>query len=271
MNYIETMKTRRSVRTYLREPISKSDLDKITKITKDITNPFDAGTRLCLVDNETADERLGTYGMMRGAKTFIVGCVAPGDMNIEGFGYVFEKAILNLTAMGLGTCWLGGTFKRGVFARAAKLTDGEIIAAVMPVGHINEKRTVLERIVANGAGARKRIDFSELFFDGNFETSLELPEGDLRTCLQMVRIGPSASNKQPWRIVKVGDNLHFYLAKTPGYAGNIAYGLEMQRIDMGIAACQFEHAARELGLKGGIVLSDPKIPTKFEYSFTWQG
>lgn len=271
MNYIETMKARRSVRTYLGKAITKSDLDKAIKIISDTANPFDAKLRFCMVDNESADAKLGTYGMMRGAKTFVVGCVEPGDNNIEGFGYAFEKAILNLTAMGLGTCWLGGTFKRGVFARAAKLADGEIIAAVTPIGYTNEKRTILERIVASGAGARKRIDFGELFFERGFGTSLDLPEGDLRTCLQMVRIAPSASNKQPWRVVKAGDNLHFYLAKTPGYAGNKAYAFAMQRIDMGIAACHFEHAAKELGLAGSIGVNDPKIPTDYEYSFSWEG
>ncbi len=97
MNFIETMKVRRSVRTYLHDAISKSDLDKTTKIIEDTDNPFDAGVRLCVVDNETTDEKLGTYGWMRGAKTFIVGCVVPGEKNIEGFGYAFEKAILNFT------------------------------------------------------------------------------------------------------------------------------------------------------------------------------
>ena len=264
------MKKRRSVRTYLKKAITKSDLSKAEKIIADTANPFGATLRFCLVHSETSEGRLGTYGMMRGAKSFVVGCAKPGDNNIEGFGYAFENAILGFTAMGIGTCWMGGTFKRGAFASAAKL-DGEIIVAVTPIGYINEKRTVLERIVASGAGARKRIDFGELFFERDFGTSLDLQQGDLRTCLEMVRIGPSASNKQPWRVVKVGDNLHFYLAKTPGYAGNIAYGFAMQRIDMGIAACHFERAAKELGLAGGIKINDPKIPTEYDYSFSWEG
>ncbi len=270
MSNIETMKKIRSVRTYLNKAISKSDAEKAAKIIADTANPFGAKLRFCIVDNESADKKLGTYGMMRGAKTFVVGCVKPGDMNIEGFGYAFEKAILAFTEMGLGTCWLGGTFKRGAFESAAKL-DGEIIAAVTPIGYTNEKRTVLERVVAAGAGARKRIDFGELFFDGDFGTGLKQDNSDLCTCLEMVRIGPSASNKQPWRAVKMGESLHFYLAKTPGYAGNTAFGFAMQRIDLGIAACHFELAAKELGLKGKITLNDPKITTDYEYSFSWQG
>jgi len=261
---------RRSVRTYLNKPISESDMGKVTAIVADAGSPFDASVRFCVVSSDTSGERLGTYGMMRGAKTFVVACVAPGSKDIEGAGYALEKAILNLTAIGLGTCWLGGTFKRGVFERAAKL-DGEIIVAVTPIGYINEKRTVLERIVASGAGARKRIDFGELFFDGDFSKSLQEDDSTLSVCLQMVRIGPSASNKQPWRALKVGDDVHFYLAKTPGYSGNKAFGFVMQRIDMGIAACHFELAANELKMDGDIVISDPKLTTEFEYSFSWQG
>ena len=34
------------------------------------------------------------------------------------FGYVFEWLILRATDLGLATCWLGGTFKRGAFGQA---------------------------------------------------------------------------------------------------------------------------------------------------------
>ena len=68
-----------------------------------------------------------------------------------------------------------------------------------------------------------------------------------------VRQGPSASNKQPWRILKSADRFHLYLQRTRGYRNvftRMAQVDDMQRIDMGIAMCHFELTARELGLSG---------------------
>jgi len=35
-----------------------------------------------------------------------------GDKNLEDFGYLMEEAILFATGLGLGTCWLGGSFTK---------------------------------------------------------------------------------------------------------------------------------------------------------------
>jgi hypothetical protein len=86
----------------------------------------------------------------------------------------------------------------------------------------------------------------------------------------MVRIGPSASNKQPWRAVKQNGAVHFYLAETKGYAGNSSFGFKMQRIDLGIAACHIDMTAKELGIQGKITVNDPGIPSEYEYSFSWE-
>jgi hypothetical protein len=94
----------------------------------------------------------------------------------------------------------------------------------------------------------------------------------------MVRLGPSASNHQPWRVVKEGKNWHFYLKRTPGYNERLLVKLsgtaDLQRIDMGIAMCHFDLTARELGLTGQWVEEEPDIDRPFElleYTATWQG
>ncbi|MFN2157505.1 MAG: nitroreductase family protein, partial [Anaerolineae bacterium] len=71
--------------------------------------------------------------------------------------------------------------------------------------------------------------------------------------LDMVRAAPSASNKQPWRIVKDGGRWHFYLQHTPNYKP------DMQRIDMGIAMCHWALTAQERGLQGEWAVDPPPI------------
>ena len=95
----------------------------------------------------------------------------------------------------------------------------------------------------------------------------------------MVRLGPSASNKQPWRIIQDGSTWHFFLQRTPGYgSGSLVFNLlrlaDLQRVDMGIAMCHWELAARELGLQGKWVVKDPDIDKpdgQTEYIASWVG
>lgn len=93
----------------------------------------------------------------------------------------------------------------------------------------------------------------------------------------MVRWGPSASNKQPWRIVHAGDAWHFYLQRTSGYGKDSLLGKligveDVQRIDMGIAMCHFELSAKELGLAGIWQNNEPGIKKpdqSTEYVVSW--
>jgi hypothetical protein len=89
--------------------------------------------------------------------------------------------------------------------------------------------------------------------------------------LEMIRLAPSASNKQPWRIIKTGDTFHFYLKRTPGY-GKISKGVDLQLIDMGIAMSHFELSCQELGMKGHWVNLDPGISSSeiVDYCISWE-
>ena len=65
---------------------------------------------------------------------------------------------------------------------------------------------------------------------------------------------------------------------TPGYGrGTLPFTLlglaDLQRVDMVIAMCHFELAAREAGLAGGWVVEDPAIAAPhvgMEYTATWR-
>lgn len=87
--------------------------------------------------------------------------------------------------------------------------------------------------------------------------------GDYAIPLEMARLAPSASNKQPWRVVKDGSRWHFYLQRTSGYQERrlvkFSTVADLQRIDMGIAMCHFDLSARELGLQGHWKVDEPKI------------
>ena len=88
----------------------------------------------------------------------------------------------------------------------------------------------------------------------------------------MVRLAPSANNRQPWRIVCNASGAHFYLQRSALY-DRIFGAIDLQRIDMGIALCHFELGARETGHAGvWRVLSGSaaeEVPAGIEYVASW--
>lgn len=268
----DVIKLRRSVRSYTDAPISKEIKEKIDAYILTIESPFPTKTTFKFIEAalEPNGLKLGTYGMIKGASSFIGAVVPDTPFGVEALGYEFEQLILFLTTLDLGTCWLGGTFNRGEFQKVMGAADSMLFPAVSPVGYF-EKKSLKEKLVRSFIKADARKPWVTLFFDGDFSSPLtEAAAGAYAFPLEMVRLGPSASNKQPWRIVKAGEFYHFYEYKIPGYSS--AFTFDMQAIDMGIAACHFRLAAIEKGLKGIFVLGDAPLvecPENVIYKFSW--
>jgi len=228
-----------------------------------------------LSDMEQAETRqLGTYGFVSGARLYVAGAVRQGPGAMQDFGYCLEQVIVRTTHLGLGTCWLGGTFKRASFARRLGLSDDEVIPAISPVGYALDKRTVRERVLRRFAGSDQRKPWAALFFEGSLDKPLTREAaGGYATALECLRLAPSASNNQPWRIVKSeGANaFHFCLKRTPGYR-RFLKGVDLQLVDMGIAMSHFEMAARETGLEGTWKTGEPSCGgAGAEYVISWVG
>ncbi|NMA67466.1 MAG: nitroreductase [Clostridiaceae bacterium] len=251
MTIKQAISNRKSIRTYKDIPITHEIRSKLEKYIKKVEAPFDTKQRFILIDKDEVSNKakLGTYGVISGAKTFICAVTEPAYRYEENLGYAFEKIILYATSLGLGTCWLGGTFNKSGFSGSIYLKDKDFIPVVTPVGYAKEKRNFIDQVMSFGAGSKNRKDWSELFFNKNLDTPLKKEEvGPYKDALEMVRLAPSASNKQPWRIVKDENTFHFFLRRTIGYKSLLGY--DIQRLDIGIAMCHFELTINELGFMG---------------------
>jgi hypothetical protein len=279
----DLMTHRFSCRTFSAAPIGESARADLAAAAGELhSGPFGSRLRFGLAaateEDGAALKRLGTYGTIRGAAAFILGAAEPRRMYLEDYGYAMETLILHATRLGLGTCWLGGFFTRGSFSRRFGVGPGERMPAVTAVGRVGDEEAARDGIFRRGAGGSRRKDWGALFFDGSFETPLSREaSGAYESPLEMVRWAPSASNRQPWRIVRHGSSWHFFIRRTPGYPPRISrvlMGIEdLQRVDSGIAMCHFELTAREQGLRGRWAVKPPEITlpdTLTEYSATWE-
>lgn len=263
---------RKSCRTFSAELI---DNDKRECIENFITGISTENYRFILIDKSNGidtSEKLGTYGVIKGAKTFVAGIMNKDYKTIEHFGYAFEKIVLFLTDMGFGTCWLGASFDRKKFSNRLHVSTSEILPIISPVGLSGSGFNFHSTLVKLIARPDKRVSADKLFFLDNFSTPLDSSNaGNYAVPLEMVRLGPSAGNMQPWRIIKKGDNFLFFVKRNSFYTNRLGY--DIQRNDIGIAMCHFELTARECGLNGEWIVDKPDIANgdnNIEYIVTWK-
>jgi nitroreductase len=265
----ETIRARFSCRTYLPTPIQPDALAPLSNYTRLLeTGPLGSSARFDVVAASAEDSQalkgLGTYGFIKNPAGFIIGAVLQAPNDMEDFGYLMEKAILRAGELGLGTCWLGGSFRRSAFADKMNLQPRECMPAVASLGYCDKRSGLRDRLIRRTAGSDSRLPFRELFFDRSFDTPLEAEKSSIHGhLLEMVRIAPSASNKQPWRVLRDGANFHFYLKRTPGYHRRnlkLVNIPDLQRVDIGIAMCHFDLSAGEAGLSGTWAVNPPAIP-----------
>jgi nitroreductase len=278
---LETLMERRSVRSYSGEALSAAHVALLEQAMAEEAGrtPFGnqprfmlAGTGLFRSDrggaagvesgagNDLVSFRIGTYGVIKNPPSFIVGAVAAGPGAMLDYGYALEGIVLAATAAGLGTCWLGGTFDRGAVKDLLDLKDYEIIPAITPIGVPAGKRSLTERTMRFLAGSDTRKPWDQLFFDGQPGKPMDKASaGEWAPVLEAVRRGSSASNKQPWRVLREGpDRFSLLFAEDKAY--NKALGIPIQELDLGIAMKHFELAAQACGLPGA--WSTAKLPSE---------
>ena len=258
-----TIKARKSVRTFNDRPIPDEVLAKLEDFTKYDTNPFGVPVTFKFLDRKCDGV---SSPVIVGADTYVAAKYRRQEDAELGFGYSFERFVLLATSLGLGTVWLAATIDRKAFERALCVGADEVMPAVTPLGYAADKRSLRETLMRKNMRADDRAPFESLFFRGDFDHPLvEGEAGGLLEPFQMVRWSPSATNKQPWRLVIDGSKVHFYEHRTKGYARESTG--DIQKVDMGIAACHFQIAAEEAGLPGEFLKEDPGLRTPEDTSY----
>lgn len=179
-----------SRRTYEPVPLTDAEADRIRELVADYT-PFVADSRLELVtDNGTAFEGLiRSYGLFRGVTNFLVLISTTGDEDSnEKLGYYGELISLAATRLGLGSCFVGGTFDKS--AIPVKLGPGERFAACLTLGKVAGPPKGRERLIRD-AIHRKTKSVEEM--TEGFGT----PPAWFEDGVKAAQKAPSAMNRQP--------------------------------------------------------------------------
>lgn len=264
MNYIDAIKTRKSVRTFDKDKnIDLNLLNEIKEFMNNQTNPYGLKIDWFLLNKE---EYNLSSPVITDEKYYIIGKMKK-EVNAEvAFGFEFEQIVLFLKTKDLGTTWMAGTFPRADFEKVIDLKDDEFMPCVTPLGYKASNMSMTETLMRKGINADSRLDFNQLFFKNDFNHNLDNDDlNKYKDIFELVRLAPSAVNKQPWRLVLTNNKVYFYELKSLPSERD---GFDVQKIDLGIALNHFIHGLNLKNINYEVEFKNPNLDNNLEYILT---
>lgn len=236
MTITQAIEKRKSRRTYSDKPISPEH----TALLRSRIDEYNqrSGLTIRLVE-KGASAFAGirkSYGMFKGVRSFFVMKGPAGDPHLkEKIGYYGELLVLEATALGLGTCWVGGTFDPSGIRRSS----GEELVCVITVGPVPSSETARERLIYKAIHrGTKTID--------QLSMVTGTPPAWFQRGMKAVQKAPSTRNTQKVLFTYENGSLRASVPDT--------YKFDL--VDLGIAKLHFSLAAKgrfEIGNGGSYI------------------
>lgn len=229
MDMRQAIDARVSRRTYLDQPVEPGTLDALRAALEEGNARGGVDMRMALDAGGAFAGLRRSYGMFKGVRSYIgLICKENDPLAIERLGYWGERWVLEATALGIGTCWVAGTFDRSL--SPFTLGNGDTLVCVITFGPVDASLTFKERLLR--AGSHRRTKSIADMVRADVEALPDWFERGMR----MVQRAPSAVNRQPV-VFTLKDG-----AASAAIDGQAAATL----LDFGIAKLHFE-----IGADGG--------------------
>lgn len=233
---------RRSRRRFDGRPVEPAALERLRGLCREFTpHPEARAVVVTTTPDEVFRGLIGHYGKVKGAPAFMAFVGDTRSPHVyEKVGYLGGALVLEATALGLATCWVGGFFRPEVAARLAGAGQNERVLAVAALGYAPENWTTEERLMTGFGRTHRRKALAGLV------TGLDrsLWPAWVKSALEAARLAPSALNRQPWRFEVAKDAITVSVDNL-----NDTYGIP-KRLDCGIAMLHLELGALVAGVRG---------------------
>lgn len=241
-DFMQAVVDRHSTRSFTGQPFTADDIRNIDAAVAEANARSDGRFKIVFFPGTVAEGRVGTYGVISRPSGWFGVCAPEGTDAIRA-AMAMERIVLMLTAAGIGTCWVGGTFDRKVTDTFTSQGAGMHLRVLVAAGYPAEKVRFVDRLMRGIAGSRKRKAVQELFtvVDGNMKY--------WRSALDAMRLAPSSMNSQPWRGRIYADRIEFSCATHSA----------LSDIDMGIGLAHFLIGAEADGIVGRFNLTPAPV------------
>ena len=256
MKWFPEIENRRSRRSFdINRSIESHKLSALEKVCKQFV-PF-AGARSCLIaepEHDIFKGLVGGYGKIQDAPAYIAFIGNMDRVSVqEEVGYTGEGIILEATALGLDTCWVGGFFNPEKVGKQIDIASNERILAITPIGYAREFETFQEKLFSGFGLNHRRIHLEKLISG--------IPQDKLSEwmmeSIKAARLAPSAINRQPWGFHTESHCVSIYV-RTSGPEYTVS-----KRLDCGIAMMHIELGALVHEIQGSWDFLTPPNVAKF--------
>ncbi|MDR2698977.1 MAG: nitroreductase family protein [Candidatus Methanoplasma sp.] len=211
---------RRSVRKYLPKDMETEKADALRGSLSSLNKA--SGLSMELVE-DSGSFRSITAPLLKNVRAVVAVKGRTDDPDLfEKCGYYGEQIVLEATALGLGTCWVAGSFNKK--CGSLEIGKGEEIVCTITVGHGAEE---IDASTAAPAVPHRKTRGVYDFLEGNTNVP-----GWIAEAMKAVQFAPTAMNNQRTRFVYADGKLSAYTP--PG---------KLNMIDFGITKLHFELAA----------------------------
>ena len=224
--YLSAMKKRCSRRKYIDRPI---DLKHVKELEDSIAlYNRESGLNMKLIignGGKLFDGFRKSYGLFVGVQNYIAMIGSKTLPNrLEKAGRFGEKLILEATAMGLSTCWVGTSYDKNA---AMDLCErDEVLDCVITVGYSDKKHSLKERMMEYGMHRQNKANKT-------LTEAEELVPEWFKQGMDAVYLAPTARNLRPF----------VFKYKDGQVTASITVQTETAMIDLGIAKLHFELGA----------------------------
>ena len=267
MDSLSAIHQRFSVRSYTDDPVDPMLLGRLLHFAEGAMTLAAAPPRIALISGQEHVRQvltfmIGSYGLVQNAP-HLLAAIIPEDAESARvqLGYVLEQVVLEATRLGLGTCWITGSYDAKQTEDILGLEGDEVAAAVCALGHPTEEGfgRLHTKLIRRLAGGHKRKPLTKIVFSQHWgEPWLpEAADAALLTVLNHARLAPSAHNGQPWRFVVHPAGILLSVV-SPRF---IDAGIVMSHFTLAAAAANYE-GAWTLCLRDGETAAAHQLPAR---------
>lgn len=240
MTDLEAIDLRHSRRGYLGTPIVKESIAELKKAIELYNKSSGLSVQFIENGREAFQGFSLGYGMFSGIRSYFAMVGKTSDVHLqEKAGYYGERLVLLATRLGLGTCWVGGTFNKS--RCSCTIREDESLVLLITVGNVEEKKGFKENAIYKLAHRGTKP------IEKMYDSDTAVPDWFLEG-MKAVQKAPSAVNLQPV----------FFHFKQGEVTAEVKDTTHLQQVDLGIAKAHFEIGAGrgrfELGNKSKLVI-----------------
>lgn len=215
MDIIQAIRERHSVRSYTDRKIEGEARAALEREIAACNTESGLHMQLVTDEPEAFSGFMAHYGKFSGVRNYVALIGPKGDGLDEKIGYYGERVALRAQMLGLNTCWVALTFRKGRGKAHCELADGEKLVCVLAVGY----------------GTTQGVPHKSKPMDALCSLDDGTPDW-FRQGMEAALLAPTATNQQKFRFTLEGDT-----------AAAVSTGGFYSKVDLGIVKYHFEQGA----------------------------